>query len=140
VKLPWVSRALYENAVVRAEFAERELRIVREVAEARTAGAELRVADIFAVYRATSDKIADMLAVQIAPRPVVQGSAPADFSEFPPEVAGALAVATAGFRKDDQRAIYDWVRGQLADKMAPAEIAATLKNGLPVTIEPSELH
>ena len=84
-------------------------------------------------------RLLDITAQMTAPRPIVQNAPAPEFKDFPAEVASALAVATAGFRKDQQREIYEWTAAQLAGKVPPAEVAASLRNGLPVHLDPMEL-
>lgn len=134
---PWVPRWVYETAVTRADAEHENAMVLRHT----LAGERQRFDELLARYHEANSRIAGIAEQMTAPRPIAAASSPApEFGEFPPAVAAALAVATAGFRKDQKREIYGWAASQLADNVAPEEVAATLKNGLPVTIDPDELQ
>jgi hypothetical protein len=52
-----------------------------------------------------------------------------EFKDFPPVVAGALAIATAGLPKDVARATYIRTRAMLDEGGNDADVAAAVRRG-----------
>lgn len=95
--------------------------------------------DLMTRYHDVTGRIAGIAEQLTAPKAVHVAQPAPDFQSFPPLVASALAVATAGFKQDAQREIYAWAQSELQTKSAE-EVAAVLRVGLPVRIEAEELH
>lgn len=147
MKLPFVSRATYELGLEAGKGALHEAQLHIATLTAELAGArellkdERRRHDETRALLADAGRRAFKIAAQVtAPRPVTVAQPQTTFNEFPPIVASALAVATAGFKPDDQRRIYMWAQDELANKVDPDEVARLLRNGLPVKIDVEELQ
>lgn len=138
MKLPFVSRDSYDGAKRLAE-SEREnaQHLRREVIDLGAQWAK-RYDDLMARYHEATSRTADALDTVIKPAPVQVNAPVPDFQSFPPIVAGALALANAGFPKDIQRANYVWAEAQLKSGMKPDQVAAELRHGMPVNTEMSE--
>ena len=125
----FVSRAAFDLAIARGDMLARDL-----------ADAHRRYDDLLARYHESNSRVMGIAEQMTAPKPVTVNAPAPDFQTFPPLVASALAVATAGYKKDDQRRIYAWAQAELDAKVDPKLVAEKLRNGLPVNVEPEELN
>lgn len=100
--------------------------------------AHARYEALLARYHEANGRVLGIAETLTAPKPVNVTAPAPDFQAFPPLVASALAVATAGFSKPDQRSMYEWTQAELLTK-SPDEVAEALRRGLPVRLDPEEL-